>query len=839
MEGGPPKGPLSGPSSTDWRRKRLLHMGGGIRYSLLHDSFDNPDMLLDEGTLLHDSDIGNENYGAIPPGRTSFGWRTHNTLGYRNLLPLPSLAIQHGVIPGHKTPMARSPTSFRSTLNRCISQWSISAYGAPLVRSKSPNSPGDIHIRINGFHIIVTAIGFLTTIVAFLVVCSEQWFFDAKYGYCTTGWWKAMQFFCSEISEPFPSNGATCTDWVHWSDVLRSWDHLRRHSVIESDYLEYVSYTFIEVLWVMISSLLVIYLTVSTSFITHKESGILSSQSDNSNCKHNTSQPKLRVMYYAAGSSIPEIKTILSGFVIHGYLGACTLFMKSFGLALSVGSGLSLGKEAPFVHIASCIGNIISQFNSKYENNEACVAGVAVTFGAPIGDTLFSLEEVSYYFPPKVIFFCAMIATITLKFLDPFGTDKLVLVQVTYDKDWHVYKLILFILLGALGGIHGAYFSKLNYCWSRYVCNGTWLKSHPVVEVILVTLATAILCFLNLYTCMGRTELVYNLFSECQTVDAHSHSGLCVLDPGNLEHIQPVVHRILVAMMMKGSLTVITFGIRLPAGIFIPTLGVGACAGHVVSIAVQHLQWQYPQSDMDCVIPGLYALVGAASALSGVTQTTVSLAVIMFEITNTLTYVVPVMLSILVAKTVADVLEPKGIYDLVIELSQLPYLDHRHKYLWSNFSINDVFQALIDAGHVNSGFPILHPHGDCDSMHMVGYIGTNKLKHALGGSFPCLTTIIVEDADEGVNLQSSNFCRERGLTSSYSSWIGQDTQTDEDHLTLAPLIIQSNLPLELLHQFFVNLGAQYVVITDTDGEYEGVIDKKRWLAFLSELVDKS
>lgn len=98
------------------------------------------------------------------------------------------------------------------------------------------------------------------------------------------------------------------------------------------------------------------------------------------------------------------------------------------GLALSVASGLSLGKEGPFVHIASCVGNIISRFAVKYENNEgalssfrliwstillcsgkrreilsaACAAGVAVAFGAPIGGTLFSLEEVSYFFPPKV-----------------------------------------------------------------------------------------------------------------------------------------------------------------------------------------------------------------------------------------------------------------------------------------------------------------------------------------------------------------------------------------------------------------------------------------------------
>ena len=67
----------------------------------------------------------------------------------------------------------------------------------------------------------------------------------------------------------------------------------------------------------------------------------------------------------------------------------------------------------------------------------------------------------------------------------------------------------------------------------------------------------------------------------------------------------------------------------------------------------------------------------------------------MFELTDTLTYAVPVMLSVLVAKTVADALEPKGIYDLVIELNQLPYLDAKHEYLWGNVLITDVVCILF------------------------------------------------------------------------------------------------------------------------------------------------
>jgi chloride channel 3/4/5 len=112
----------------------------------------------------------------------------------------------------------------------------------------------------------------------------------------------------------------------------------------------------------------------------------------------------------------------LSGFVLHGYLGVRTLIIKTLALILSVASGLSLGKEGPYVHIATCIGNIACRIFSKYSDNDgkrreilsaSAASGVAVAFGAPIGGVLFSLEEVSYYFPSKTLFrtfFCCIVS---------------------------------------------------------------------------------------------------------------------------------------------------------------------------------------------------------------------------------------------------------------------------------------------------------------------------------------------------------------------------------------------------------------------------------------------
>ena len=73
--------------------------------------------------------------------------------------------------------------------------------------------------------------------------------------------------------------------------------------------------------------------------------------------------------------------------------------------------------------------------------------------------------------------------------------------------------------------------------------------------------------------------------------------------------------------------------------------------------------------------PGLYAMVGAAASLSGVTRMTVSLVVIMYELTGGLLYIVPLMVATMTAKWVADGFGHEGIYDAHIRLNNYPFLD--------------------------------------------------------------------------------------------------------------------------------------------------------------------
>lgn len=106
----------------------------------------------------------------------------------------------------------------------------------------------------------------------------------------------------------------------------------------------------------------------------------------------------------AAGSGVAEMKVVLRGVILKEYLSLKTLAAKVVGLTFALSSGLPLGKEGPFVHIASITANQLmklfafvtgrDEYESKYFEiiAVACGVGVAVTFAAP-GLCRFGLSE--------------------------------------------------------------------------------------------------------------------------------------------------------------------------------------------------------------------------------------------------------------------------------------------------------------------------------------------------------------------------------------------------------------------------------------------------------------
>ncbi|KAG5439935.1 hypothetical protein PCANB_000217 [Pneumocystis canis] len=699
--------------------------------------------------------------------------------------------------------------------------------------------------------ILVFFIGLITSCVAYLIDITEAIFFDWKFGYCSANFFKNKVRCCNS----FDNDLVDCKQWNTWGDYFNMPEK-------QQWIINYVVYILSALLFALISSQLT--MTTRTVFpISTKnssenlyENNIKGKKNDIDNI--NTG----KVAYMASGSGIPEVKTILSGFTIHKFLGFRTLVVKVIGLTLSVASGLNLGKEGPFVHIACCIGNITCRLFNKYNYNDgkrrellsaASAAGVAVAFGAPIGGVLFSLEEVSYFFPSKTMwrsFFCAMI-------LNPYGTGKVVLLETHYSHDWHFLELLIFLFLGLFGGLYGSLFCKLNIHWAKTFRRLSFIKKHPVFEVFAITLFTAIVSYHNPYTKLGGTELVSHLLKECNTNELNE--GLC---PENKQGILKVTILLILALIIKGSFTIVTFGTKIPAGIFIPTMAVGALFGRFVGLIVQFCYYTYPNAYIfsrcppgdpnECIVPGVYSMVGAAATLAGVTRMTVSLAVIMFELTGSLSYVMPFMLSILVSKWVADAIEPQGIYDLLIDLNEYPYLDTKSKYTFSSYlsellpSPITVYHTTIDLsfnsaisytklknmlkyvkneGYIDGGFPIVY------NKTLVGYISAHELEHALD---------IIKSKFSNKDIETIKcYLMPIEIANSMSSFNTEsyplsDPTDLRSYVDKAPISLNKEAPMELVYEMFSKLGLKYLCILDGT-DFVGVVHRKRFVRYLKEI----
>ena len=380
-------------------------------------------------------------------------------------------------------------------------------------------------------------------------------------------------------------------------------------------------------------------------------------------------------MYMAAGSGIPEIKTILSGFVIPGFLDFKVLAVKAIGAVFAVATGMCLGKEGPFVHISTSVGYLVAKCFSKYRDNgrkmreilsAACAAGLSVAFGAPIGGVLFSYEEISTYFPRKVLwraFLCSLFAAMVLKALNPTGTGKLVLFETNYGTSYSPVHYLVFIVLGIAGGVFGGLFCKFNFIWSKWFRSFAIIKNNPVLEVFLVVLVTVLLQYPNPLTREPGDVIIKNLLVDCRDSDSTS-TWICQQE--TFDDRSGYYGLLIHGTLTKLFLTIITFGIKVPSGVIIPSLDAGAFFGRLLGQLISGIS------------PGIFAMVGAAAFLAGVSRMTVSLVVIMFELTGEIEYIVPHMIAILVAKWVADALGKESVYDLAQNVLGHPFLDIDH-----------------------------------------------------------------------------------------------------------------------------------------------------------------
>jgi len=353
----------------------------------------------------------------------------------------------------------------------------------------------------------------------------------------------------------------------------------------------------------------------------------------------------------------------------------------------------------------------------------------------------------------------------------------------------------------------------------------SWLPG-PLFQVAAVSLLTALVNYPNLYMRAQSSELVSNLFSECSKL-VDDQFGLCKTGAATWSAIVLLIF----AAVLGFFLAAVTFGLQIPAGIILPSMAIGALTGRAVGIVMEMWQRSYPlflpfqacEQDVACITPGTYAIVGAAAALAGVTRMTVSIVVIMFELTGALAYVLPIMVAVMLSKWVGDAFSRRGIYESWIRVNEYPFLgsdgdggavpDVPAAHVMTR--VEDLvvlsatghtvagLRAVLDA-HPYRGFPVV---SDPRDALLLGYVSRAELAYGLAAGARGLAP------DAEVFFAHQPLADPRAALD-LRPWV------DQTPLTLPA---RSGLPLAL--SYFQKLGLRYVLFSDR-GVLQGLLTKK-------------
>lgn len=534
------------------------------------------------------------------------------------------------------------------------------------------------------------------------------------------------------------------------------------------------------------------------------------------------------------GSGIPEIKAIISGVELPRFLLWRTFFLKALGLVCCSAS-LSIGREGPHIHLAAIIAHKclkIPTFKSIGKFKAFCTqifqasvtAGVAAVMGTPLGATFFSIEiTASYYVVHTLIssIACGVICSVILNVYHSIYLTE----DFSHSKDYIDYNYIDLALVSVLGiccGVLGVAFIKTAKTFTRLRARRTILFLHKRFRyAIFVAIVYSTASFF-IPTLSYTAKSVFNeLISEKEL---------------HRDWSDRTVINLLIYSFCKPFVTALSISVQIPFGIFLPVLDSGAAFGRAFGYLANYLGGSAHAS--------FYAAIGGASLVASSTHA-LSAALIIFELTGEIRYVVPMMLSVVISCQIAKNFE-LNIYDVTIQTRNIPFLPAVRKDILYQHCAREIMEPVVSLCvhstlrdikpclQYEDGFKI--PIVDLN-MYIVAETSARRIKKYLEYSIETFTI----DAKQGVKQEIKLWMNHQEYSPpSIATFLGQemdcflaspvDFTSRYFSLNRDPLSVAESTNLSKIHYIFHMLGLMKIFITQ-HSKLVGIINRESFTAY--------
>lgn len=340
-----------------------------------------------------------------------------------------------------------------------------------------------------------------------------------------------------------------------------------------------------------------------------------------------------------SGSGIPQVEGILVGRIQMNWL---SVIMKKFiGGVISIGAGLSLGREGPSIQLGAAVGQGVSRifkrlkFEEKYFITSGASAGLAAAFNAPLAGVMFALEEVHKHFSPLVLL-SAMSASLTADFISKhfFGLKPVFNFQnvTALPLDKYGYIILLGIIVGIFGVLYNLTLLKTQEIYGKQ----KWLpvKFRPMIPFI-----TAGVFALLLPQVLGGGHPL---------IDSLTH--------GNFN-----MKMLLIILLFKFLFSMMSYGSGAPGGIFFPLLVLGALTGAIYGNVLVNF------AAIDSRYISNFIMLAMAGYFTAIVRAPITGSILITEMTGSFSNLLSLSVISLVAYIVADLLKSEPIYESLLE----------------------------------------------------------------------------------------------------------------------------------------------------------------------------
>lgn len=338
---------------------------------------------------------------------------------------------------------------------------------------------------------------------------------------------------------------------------------------------------------------------------------------------------------FAKGHGVPDV---IKAIALNRSIKPQLAIVKVFSSAITLGSGGSAGREGPIVQIGAALGSGVGKI-FKFSSNRmktviACGAagGLAATFNAPIGGAMFAAEVLLGEFGLKTfspIIVSSVISTVVSR---AYLGDKLTFNAPTYVLK-SVFELPLYTFMGILCAIVGVIFIRVFYKFEETfeaMKVPSWSK--PAIGGLLM----------GVIALMSRDVMGVG-YDTIDSILRHQ-TGLFLI----------------ALVFLKIIATSLTLGSGGSGGLFVPSLYIGAAMGGFFGWVVNHL---FPGITGGS---GAYGLVAMSAMLAATIRAPLTAILIIFEITQSYTVILPLMLAAIVSNIFAKWLEKESIFTWIL-----------------------------------------------------------------------------------------------------------------------------------------------------------------------------